>query len=65
MEIEDKSGDLLGKTEEVDGSVEQSRLKLLFEINLPTAIKVSAVPAELMPSNDDTHSSRDLERPVM
>lgn len=39
LEVEDKSGDLLRKTEEVDGSVEQSGLKLFFEINLSTAKK--------------------------
>lgn len=43
LEVEDKSGDLLRKTEEVDGSVEQSGLKLFFEINLSTAKKESTI----------------------
>lgn len=40
LEIEDKGRYLLRQPKEVDGSVQQSRLKLLFQINLSPILEM-------------------------
>ena len=44
LEIENKGRDLLGKTKQVDGSVEQTWLKLLLEVTALSKTIVNAAP---------------------
>jgi hypothetical protein len=48
LEVENKGRNLLGETKQVDGSVEQTRLKLLLEIASLSETAVSALSATAM-----------------